>query len=109
MNWQSSLASASFVFALLFGSYTLTAISEMAFAESDQLGAQDHYYVIYCASCHGEKLSGAFAPSLRGEAFFTKWRTKGKTGLIEYVARSMPPSDPGGLSSDTYNEIVSFI
>jgi alcohol dehydrogenase (cytochrome c) len=66
-------------------------------------------YLANCASCHGSTLAGTLGPPLKGDSFRLKWSAKGTASLRDYIARSMPPSDPGGLSQATYDQITTFI
>jgi hypothetical protein len=66
-------------------------------------------YRANCASCHGENLSGGYGPSLRNIAFRAKWTSLGAAALREFLSTRMPPSDPGDLSQDTYEQIATFI
>jgi mono/diheme cytochrome c family protein len=66
-------------------------------------------YRVNCANCHGENLSGGYGPSLRDMAFRTKWTSLGPAALREFLSTRMPPSDPGGLAQDMYEQIATFI
>jgi mono/diheme cytochrome c family protein len=66
-------------------------------------------YRVNCANCHGENLSGGYGPSLRDIAFRTKWTSLGPAALREFLSTRMPPSDPGGLPQDAYEQIATFI
>jgi alcohol dehydrogenase (cytochrome c) len=76
-------------------------------AASPSSGAKD--YLSNCASCHGETLAGPFGPSLKNEAFRAKWGAKGGGALRNYIAKLMPPANPGGLSEQAYSQIAGFI
>jgi alcohol dehydrogenase (cytochrome c) len=66
-------------------------------------------YAAGCASCHGPTLAGTLGPALKGDAFRAKWSAKGAAALRDFISQSMPPADPGSLSSETYSHITSFI
>jgi alcohol dehydrogenase (cytochrome c) len=67
-------------------------------------------YLRNCSSCHGPAFGGGpFGPTLKGEAFHTKWATQGESALRDFISRNMPPADPGGLTPDTYRNISSYI
>ena len=73
-----------------------------------QLGREA--YVQNCASCHGTELvNGQFAPALKGPGFLAKWGGTPLTELLEYMHRSMPPANPGGLADGTYAALAAFI
>ncbi len=77
--------------------------------ETSPAGDGANAYFANCASCHGETLDGTFGPSLKSEIFRAVWRTRGEGAMRDYIARSMPPSNPGGLSPQAYDQIAAFI
>ncbi len=67
-------------------------------------------YQTSCASCHLPDLSGRNeAPALAGANFMNAWGSRTTSELIRYIQESMPPSNEGGLSDDTYASIVGFL
>jgi alcohol dehydrogenase (cytochrome c) len=63
-----------------------------------------------CATCHRPDLTGSTdAPPLAGAEFMTSWRTRTVQDLLTYVQSSMPPTSPGSLGADTYQDIAAFI
>src|SRR5262249_61253391 len=67
-------------------------------------------YAEQCASCHGQNLDdGAFAPSLTGLEFRTKWGQQSAEPLFTYTATRMPPNRPGSLGEARYTELMAFI
>jgi len=64
----------------------------------------------FCSSCHGDKLDGAGAPALTGEAFLTRWAsgTRPARDLYDAVSR-MPKLAPESLSKSQYLDITSYI
>jgi alcohol dehydrogenase (cytochrome c) len=72
---------------------------------SDGLAA----YQTNCASCHLPDLSGRNeAPQLAGGNFMNAWGSRTTAELIQYIQATMPSSNRGGLSEDTYANIVGF-
>jgi PQQ-dependent dehydrogenase (methanol/ethanol family) len=66
-------------------------------------------YQVNCASCHLPDLIGRNeAPPLAGGNFMNAWGTRTTAELIQYIQTSMPPSSRGGLSEETYANIVAF-
>ena len=62
-----------------------------------------------CASCHLPDLAGRNeAPPLAGGNFMNAWGSRTTAELIQYIQASMPPSSRGGLSEETYANIVAF-
>jgi len=66
-------------------------------------------YMDNCASCHGKTLSGGFAPPLKGDAFKAKWSAQGGNALHDYIAKTMPPANPGGLAPALYEQVTGDI
>jgi alcohol dehydrogenase (cytochrome c) len=66
-------------------------------------------YQVECASCHLPDLSGRNeAPQLAGGNFMNAWGPRTTTDLIRFTQSTMPPSNRGGLSDETYTNIVAF-
>jgi len=75
-----------------------------------QVEAGRSSYAKFCSSCHGDKLDGAGAPALTGEAFLTRWAsgTRPARDLYDAVSR-MPKLAPESLSKSQYLDITSYI
>ena len=66
-------------------------------------------YLTNCASCHLPDLTGRNeAPQLSGGNFMNAWGSRTTSELIRYIQATMPPSNRGGLSDETYANIVAF-
>jgi alcohol dehydrogenase (cytochrome c) len=76
--------------------------------ENAGLSATDALYQANCAACHGTTLKGGFGPALKGEAFHTKWFSKGVSALSVYMAQSMPPANPGSLEPEAYDRLAAL-
>ena len=67
-------------------------------------------YQTNCASCHLPDLTGRNeAPQLAGLNFVNAWGSRTTADLIRYIQATMPPSNQGGLSEETYANIVGFL
>jgi alcohol dehydrogenase (cytochrome c) len=66
-------------------------------------------YADNCASCHGKELGGGLGPPLKGEAFVAKWSAQRGDALQTYLAKAMPPSNPGGLAPALYEQLAKEI
>ena len=67
-------------------------------------------YVINCAMCHAEDLTGLDpAPALTGHPFMRKWQGKPLWDLFETIRKTMPQNDRGGLPPHTYLDIVTYL
>src|SRR5262249_13022394 len=67
-------------------------------------------YQTDCASCHLPDLTGRNeAPQLAGGNFMNTWGARTTVDLIRYIQATMPPANRGGLSAETYTNIVGFI
>ena len=77
---------------------------------SDQARSGAELYARECAFCHGGTLRGSEAGSaLIGEAFWTHWAGQPLADLFEVTKNTMPVSNPNGLTSRQYTEILAFI
>ena len=73
---------------------------------TDGLGA----YQANCATCHLPDLTGRNeAPPLAGGNFLSAWGSRTTAELIRYMQATMPPSNRGGLSEETYTNIAGFV
>jgi mono/diheme cytochrome c family protein len=93
--------------------------SSGAEAFETQAGRGQRLYGEHCASCHGDSGQGDEAPALvglddgalpreprDGAARDTEFVTV--ADIAQFVVENMPPSDPGGLSSEDYLAILAF-
>src|SRR5262249_10644991 len=63
-----------------------------------------------CANCHLPDLTGRNeAPQLAGGNFMNAWGSRTTVDLIRLIQATMPPANRGGLSAETYTNIVGFI
>jgi mono/diheme cytochrome c family protein len=66
-------------------------------------------YAVQCAMCHGARLEGTVeTPALVGK-FVANWADRPLGDLFDYLARAMPQSSPGRLSSQDNARLVAFI
>ncbi len=96
---------------LLLGSFLVIGGGVSGAAESaDQAAAAGKQaYAKNCASCHGPGLkNGTFGPALTGPAFQAHWKGN-SNGLLEYIAKTMPPSAAGTLGTQTYVATANYI
>jgi mono/diheme cytochrome c family protein len=67
-------------------------------------------YNKYCASCHGEQLTGGEdSPPLTGGAFLANWNGLTVGDLFERIRVSMPQDRPGRLTRQQNADILSFL
>jgi len=86
------------------------AVAQQALSSPEQARLGREAYAQNCAACHGSELTnGQFAPALKGPGFLAKWGNTPVTELLEYMHRSMPPANPGGLADGTYAALAAFI
>ncbi|MEO8316288.1 MAG: PQQ-binding-like beta-propeller repeat protein [Pseudomonadota bacterium] len=77
---------------------------------AQQSAAGRAVYPQLCAPCHGAALEGGEAgPALRGQAFMSKWGNKPFAELFEQTRRTMPLTQPGGLSRTQYAGLLAHI
>ena len=67
-------------------------------------------YERVCAACHQSNLQGSFeAPQLAGDSFLQFWGDLSAADLFTRIKDSMPPENPGGLSDESYLDIVAYL
>jgi alcohol dehydrogenase (cytochrome c) len=94
---------------LTLGTTTLMGQSDRLSYTAEQALQGQVVYKQSCESCHGAHLDdGEFGPPLRGEAFLGSWGGKPADAFFTHL-RTMPPSNPGGLSADVYAQLFSYL
>ncbi|KRA83948.1 hypothetical protein ASD76_08070 [Altererythrobacter sp. Root672] len=94
----------------LLGGATIAVAQSSAPGVAEQVAFGRAAYAEHCSVCHGEALAGGqFAPGLKGPAFLPKWGNAPLSDLFDYIHRSMPPANAGGLPDDTYAAIAALI
>ena len=67
-------------------------------------------YGKYCASCHGEQLTGGEdSPPLTGGAFLANWNGLTVGDLFERIRVSMPQDRPGRLTRQQNADILAYM
>lgn len=66
-------------------------------------------YAEECAKCHAENLSGGDAPDLAGKDFLERWNGKSAADLFNKIRQTMPPDDPGHLSTRAASDLTACI
>ena len=80
------------------------------FFSLDQAALGQAVYAEHCVACHGVSLRGGEAgPALSGKVFQDQWASRPLEQLLEITSRSMPTSNPGGLSSEDYAAVLAFV
>lgn len=63
-----------------------------------------------CSSCHRDDLSGSDrAPALIGNVFWTRWKGRSESELLNRIRTTMPQDRPGSLTTEAYADIVGYI
>ena len=75
----------------------------------EQVAAGWAVYTRQCGECHGARLDGMEAPSLRGVDFLNGWAGRTTDELFAYVRGDMPPGLGGSLSDQVYLNLVAYI
>ena len=65
-------------------------------------------YVSKCSGCHGQNLQGAFAVTLKGDAFKARWDGR-VDALRTFIATQMPPGQAGTLSAAEYDAVTAHL
>ena len=77
---------------------------------ADQAATGRVAYDASCAVCHRPDLGGLNeAPQLAGGNFLSEWGPRSTAELVEYIASTMPPANPGTLSTEATAAIVAYI
>ena len=67
-------------------------------------------YATHCAACHQADLGGGNeAPQLSGGSFLGEWGSRTTGELQAYIARTMPPTNPGAPGPAGIADIVAYI
>ena len=62
-----------------------------------------------CNGCHGEDLSGARGPSLKGERFIKEWENSSLNRLFIKIRDTMPPLNAQQVSESDKVDIIAFL
>lgn len=103
-----------FTVALLIPAWESSAQGEgesVASFTEQQVAAGLAAYQVNCANgCHLGDMSGSGpSPALRGPSFMSAWANRPIADLVENLQNSMPPTNVGGLGTQTYVNISAFI
>jgi alcohol dehydrogenase (cytochrome c) len=74
----------------------------------EQASAGRVAYEQNCSTCHGTNLRQLPEALLAGREFVATWGSRGTNELVTKM-RTMPPTNPGGLSDETYAAIAAYI
>lgn len=68
-------------------------------------------YLEKCVECHKADLRGdqQMTPSLVGIAFTFRWKDKNLYDYFVGMRNTMPQSEPGSLSEETYADLVAYL
>jgi len=67
-------------------------------------------YGQYCASCHGDQLTGGeMAPPLAGGEFLSNWNGLTVGDLFDRIYTTMPANKPKSVSREVNADIVAYI
>lgn len=92
-----------------FGPRSLEGQSTRVTYTAEQARTGQVAYKQNCETCHGVHLDdGEFGSPLRGDAFMASWGGRRADEFFTRL-RTMPPSNPGGLSAAVYAQIFAFL
>jgi alcohol dehydrogenase (cytochrome c) len=74
-----------------------------------QMSAGQAEYGQHCSTCHGETLRQLPDALLAGREFAAAWNERSAGELVEQIRATMPPTEPAGLSDETYVNITAFL
>jgi cytochrome c len=107
---KAGFVSASVAGAVVFGWVAATAqpVTPAGFTQ-DQANEGRKSYLMNCATCHKDDLSGGNAPALAGKTFETNWGKHTTADLYSYIRAMMPYCEGGALANQDYIDILAFI
>jgi mono/diheme cytochrome c family protein len=78
---------------------------------TEQAQRGEEAYAHSCAQCHGAGLDdGEFGGApLNGSYFAGHWGSGDARALFDFATTTMPPDNPGSLTSETYADIIAFL
>ncbi len=77
---------------------------------SEQAKRGHPIYNKYCASCHGDQLTGGEdSPPLTGGAFLANWNGLTVGDLFERIRVSMPQNRPGRLTRQQNADVLAYL
>jgi mono/diheme cytochrome c family protein len=100
---------------LALGAAVMTATAQSARTARDGVYSPEQalrgqaLFGMTCAACHGSSLEGGAAddaPPLRRDTFLPGWTLR---RLFTFIARQMPPNEPGRLSDAEYRAVVAYL
>ena len=109
---RSSFGGCTALVAVLLGMPVLAPAQTLQTATyaPEQARAGAEQYARQCAPCHGLSLEGGEAgPALRGQQFLGKWGNRPYAELYEQTRRTMPVTQPGGLTATQYAQLLAFV
>jgi outer membrane protein assembly factor BamB/cytochrome c5 len=88
----------------------ISAKSASNFAVTEQVALGKSTYLKACEVCHGENLAGRDrAPALAGNNFIAAWAGRDAAALFDRIKATMPQSEPGSLSDESYAAIIAYM
>jgi hypothetical protein len=85
-----------------------TTVWDRVFSEAQAARGQTQYKKS-CTVCHRDDLGGSDGPPLTGIDFFIRWREHTVAEMLDEIQMTMPQSEPGSLSPQTYLDIIGFL
>lgn len=66
-------------------------------------------YKAQCVTCHGDSLEGIVGPPLTGSGFLSVWSRRSLAELVDKIAKTMPPTQPGSLSPQQALDLSAYL
>src|SRR3954462_14604222 len=96
-------------FLLAAGTAVLTAQSAGPFTAAQSAAGRTAYQA-NCSGCHRPDLGGSGeALQLAGSNFMSVWGGRSAGQLVTYIQSSMPPTNRGSLTVETYTALAAYI
>ena len=76
--------------------------SALGFYSLEQAARGRRKFRQVCSECH-------FVSEFRGPDFESEWRRRTAWDLFRQVVRTMPEDNPGGLTQQTYADVIAYI
>jgi mono/diheme cytochrome c family protein len=98
----------AFVLALTGEAQQARSIDDRVYSDAQATRGQQLYQKD-CVTCHGAALEGVIGPPLAGDGFLAVWSGRSIGDLVTKIEQTMPPGQPGSVSSTQAIDLAAFI
>jgi mono/diheme cytochrome c family protein len=83
-------------------------VTERVYSDA-QAARGEQIYKAQCVACHGNVLEGAVGPPLAGDGFLSVWTARSLADLVDKIANTMPPQQPGSVSRQQAIDLAAHV